>query len=259
MSFEPVHGFGVEVVGRLVEKQQVGLLEQQLAQGDATPFSSGQNIDDGVRRGALESIHGLFQAGINVPGVVGVEFGLEIAHLGHQRVEVRVGFGHLHTDLVEAFHLRLDVGHGLFDVLLNRFALRQWRLLQKNADGGSLGEVGLSVVRLLQPRHHLQQRRLTRAVRTHDTDLRAGEERQRDVIEDQFLARSFTDLLHRVDELRHRHPFNLDRWPVCQLISVAEVPDRAQRHFCSGVLHGRTHRAQWWDAGSSSPVCNGQA
>ena len=40
MSFEPVHGFGVEVVGRLVEEQQIGLLEQQFAQGDATPFSS---------------------------------------------------------------------------------------------------------------------------------------------------------------------------------------------------------------------------
>ena len=40
VSFEPVHGFGVEVVGRLVEEQQIGLLEQQFAQGDATPFSS---------------------------------------------------------------------------------------------------------------------------------------------------------------------------------------------------------------------------
>jgi hypothetical protein len=46
---EPEHRLGVEVVGRLVEEEQVGLLEQQLAQGDAVTSASG----GGQRRASI--------------------------------------------------------------------------------------------------------------------------------------------------------------------------------------------------------------
>ena len=39
---QPEHALGVEVVGRLVEQQQVGLLQQQLAQRDPAPLTAGE-------------------------------------------------------------------------------------------------------------------------------------------------------------------------------------------------------------------------
>ena len=51
MLLEPEHRLGVEVVGGLVEQEQVGLLQQQLAQGDATTLTTGEHGDVGVRGG----------------------------------------------------------------------------------------------------------------------------------------------------------------------------------------------------------------
>ena len=41
MAFQPVHALGVEMVGRLVEQQQIGLVEQQPAQRDAALLAAG--------------------------------------------------------------------------------------------------------------------------------------------------------------------------------------------------------------------------
>ena len=46
---QPLHALGVEVVGGLVEQQQVGLLQQQLAQRDAAALATGEHGDVGVR------------------------------------------------------------------------------------------------------------------------------------------------------------------------------------------------------------------
>ena len=37
---EPQHRLGIEMVGRLIEQQQVGLLEQELAQRDAPALAA---------------------------------------------------------------------------------------------------------------------------------------------------------------------------------------------------------------------------
>jgi len=40
MAFQPGHRFGVEMVGRFVQQQQFGLVEQQLAERDAAPLAA---------------------------------------------------------------------------------------------------------------------------------------------------------------------------------------------------------------------------
>ncbi len=82
MPLEPLHRLGVEVVGRLVEQQQVGLLEQQLAQRHPTTLTTGEVVDDRVRRRAAQRVHGLVEAAVEVPDVGGVELGLQVAGLG---------------------------------------------------------------------------------------------------------------------------------------------------------------------------------
>ena len=67
---EPRHALGVEVVGGLVEEQQVGRLEQQLAQRDAAALTTGEDRDVGVAGRAAQRVHGLLDAGVELPAVV---------------------------------------------------------------------------------------------------------------------------------------------------------------------------------------------
>jgi hypothetical protein len=113
---EPEHRLGVEVVGRLVEEQQVRLAQQELAERDAAALTAGEDADVGVGRRAAQGVHRLLQLGVEVPCVGVVDLLLEPAHLCHERVEVRVGLRHLLGDRVEAVDLRLDLAEALLDV-----------------------------------------------------------------------------------------------------------------------------------------------
>ncbi len=67
------------MVGRLVEQQHVGLLQQQAAQCHTAAFTSRKGVDNLVVGRALEGIHGAFEFGIDVPCVGGVEGILQFA------------------------------------------------------------------------------------------------------------------------------------------------------------------------------------
>src|SRR5262249_50843586 len=56
--FEPFDRFGVQVVGRLVEQQHVGLRQQQLAQRDAALLAAGKQADLGVPRRQAKRVGG---------------------------------------------------------------------------------------------------------------------------------------------------------------------------------------------------------
>ena len=201
---QPLHGLGVQVVGGLVEEQQVGGLEQQLAERDAALLTTGEVGDRPVAGRAAQRVHGLLQLGVEVPGVGVVEVLLELAHLLQQRVGV-VG-RHLLGDLVEPVELALDLGDAVLDVLQNGLGLVERRLLQQDADGVAGREERVTVGRLLQPGHDLQHGGLTGAVGADHTDLRAGQEAQRDVIEDDLVAVRLARLAHGVDVLSQEKP-----------------------------------------------------
>ena len=52
MAFEPVDAFGVEMVGRFIQQQQVGRVEQKLAERDAALLAAGELGNVGVVRRA---------------------------------------------------------------------------------------------------------------------------------------------------------------------------------------------------------------
>ncbi len=201
---QPVHRLGVEVVGGLVEQQQVGLLQQQLAQRDAALLTAGEVGDGPVAGRAAQGVHGLLELGVEVPGVRVVQLLLQLAHLFEQRVGV-VG-RHLLGDLVEPVELALDLGDAVLHVLQDRLRLVQRRLLEQDADGVAGREERVTVRGLLQPRHDLQNGRLTGAVRADDADLRPREEVQGDVVEDHLVAVRFARLAHGVNELSQEKP-----------------------------------------------------
>ena len=77
-ALEPGDRLGVEMVGRLVEQQQVGRLQQQPAQRDAAPLAARQRGDVGVRRRQAQRVHRQLEARIEVPGVGGVDLVLDL-------------------------------------------------------------------------------------------------------------------------------------------------------------------------------------
>ena len=70
MLFEPGHGFGVEMVGRLVEQQQVGLAQQQRAERHAALLAARELVDRGIARRAAERFHRQLDLRFEVPQVL---------------------------------------------------------------------------------------------------------------------------------------------------------------------------------------------
>ena len=68
-ALEPGDGLGIQVVGRFVEQQQVGLGQQQLAQRHPALFPARERVDRRVRRRAAQRVHGDFQRAVEVPAV----------------------------------------------------------------------------------------------------------------------------------------------------------------------------------------------
>ncbi|MCW2948677.1 MAG: ribosomal protein [Actinoallomurus sp.] len=198
---QPLHALGVQVVGRLVEEQQVGRFEQQLAQRHAPALSTGEVGDLGVRRGAAQGVHRLLELAVQIPRVAVVELLLELAHLIEQLVGV-VG-RHLLGDLVEPVEHRLGLGDALLDVAQDGLVLVERGLLLQHADREAGHDPGVAVGRLLDAGHHPQQRRLTGAIGPKDTDLGSGQEAEGDIVKDDLVAMRLAHALHRIDVLRH--------------------------------------------------------
>jgi hypothetical protein len=131
---QPQHALGVEVVGRLVEQQQVGRLEQQLAQRDAAALATGQHADVGVGRRQAQRVHRLLDLAVELPGVGGLDLVEQRGLLLHDLLEVGVGGAHLLVELLVAQDHVADAAHALLHVLEDRLGLVELRLLHEDAD-----------------------------------------------------------------------------------------------------------------------------
>ncbi len=110
MALEPRHRLGVEVVGGLVEQEQVGLGEEQAGEGDAPLLAAGEVLDGCIGRGRAQRVHGDLERGVEVPAVGGVDLLLHAGEL------VRSLLGVVHRELVEAVEQVLDLGDAVLDV-----------------------------------------------------------------------------------------------------------------------------------------------
>jgi hypothetical protein len=201
VPFQPVDGFRVQVVGRLVEQQQVRFGKQQLAQRDAAALAAGQIVDRGVGRRAAQGFHRHFHLAFQVPQVLGVDLVLERRRLLGGLVGV------VHHQLVVAVELGLLVGNALHDVFHHGLGVVELRLLRQVADLGALGGPGLAGILLVDTGHDLQKRRLAGPVRTQDADLGVRVEGQVDVVEDLLVVIGLGEAVHVIDELaRHGAP-----------------------------------------------------
>ena len=202
MVLEPVDRFGIEMVGRLVEQQEVGLAQQELGQGHPPLLAAGQPVDRGGAGRAAQRIHRLLDLGIEIPQVLRIDDVLELRGLVGILFAVVV-----HEGVVLVEH-RLLGRHPLHDIAHDVERRVELRLLWQIADTRPFGHPGLARELAVETGHDAQQRRLAGTVRAEHADLGIGVEVQVNVLQD-FLAAGIGlgQPLHVIDELtRHRPP-----------------------------------------------------
>ena len=176
-------------------------MEEKLAQRDTAALTTGEVRHRLVTRRAAKRIHRLLELRVEIPAVRGVDLRLKSAHLGHERIKIRIRLTHELADFVETLDLRVKLAHAFLDVFEDGLLLVQRRLLKENAHAVAGAEARFTVARLVEPRHDLEDGRLTRAVRANHADLGAREEAHGDVVKDDLVAHLLARLVHGVDEL----------------------------------------------------------
>jgi len=185
MLFQPGDAFGIEMVGRFVEHQDFGLVEQQPAERNAALFTTGQVSHRAVARRAAQSLHRDFELVVEGPAIDGVDFFLQLAHFFHQRVKIGV-FRRIAHDLgylVEAADQIGDFADAVHDIFLDRLVVVKLRLLRQIADADPLARPGLTLIFLVLASHDLHQRRFAGAVLADDGNFRARQELQVDIVQ----------------------------------------------------------------------------
>src|SRR5207253_11236504 len=113
---------------------------------------------------------------------------LDAALLLEQGVEVRVRLGEGGADRVEAVEQVANCAHAVLDALANGLLRVELWLLAQQAYGRAVREFRAAARGLLDARHDAEQRRFAGPVRPEHADLRTGQERERDVVENLALG-----------------------------------------------------------------------
>ena len=183
---EPRNRLRVEVVGGLVEQQQIGVTEEQAAERDAAALATGERGDVGVAGRKPQRVHRDLERAVEVPRVHGVDLVLELTLLRDQLVEVGVGLPHRRAHRLEAREEIARLGDAVGDVAEHVLGGIEGRFLLEETDRETGSEAGLAGVPVVLAGHDPQQRRLARAIGAEHPDL--GARVHRDVDSAQHLA-----------------------------------------------------------------------
>ena len=164
-ALQPLDRLGVEMVGGLVEQQQVRVLEQQPAERHAALLAARQDGHLGVVGRAAQRVHGDVHVAFQVPRVGGRDVVLERALLGADGLVVGVRVGPLGHHGVVPVDERLDLVHAVEHVALDVLGRVELRLLAQVADREAGRQAGLATEAVVEAGHDAQQARLAGAVR----------------------------------------------------------------------------------------------
>jgi hypothetical protein len=233
---EPGDRFGVEVVGRLVEQEQIGRLQEQPAERDAPAFAAGERRHLGICRRAPQRVHGELELRVDVPGVHRIDAILETPLLLHHLVHLgrRQILPELHVQLVVAVENRLRRGDAFLDVAFDGLGRVEPGLLRQEADRDAVGGKRLADELGIFAGHDPEQRALARAVQTEHADLGARKKREPDVLENDGVGRmDLPEAFHRVDVL---HGYTPDECSVYRLVRL--TPDTQRYGVRAGGASG---------------------
>ena len=162
MLFEPVYALGVEVVGRFVQKQYVGLLQQQAAESHTATLAPGQGGYRLVVGWALKRIHCPGQFGVDVPCICSVYLVLKLGLTRHECLKLIGIFKNFRIS--EAFVHFLIFGqqveyrlHTLAHNLYHCLRRIELRVLLQIANRISGSEYHFALITLVETGYDLQQ------------------------------------------------------------------------------------------------------
>ena len=200
---QPLHTFGIQVVGGLVQQQHVGFAQQQLAQRHAAFFTAREVFDDGIPRWQAQRIGRNFQLVLAV-GSGGGDDGFELALLFAQGVKVGVWLGVCGVDFFQPRAGVVHFFHGLFHRLAHGVLGIELRLLRQVANVQTRHGNSFAFNFLVQPRHDLEQRGFARTVQAQHANLGAREEAERNVFQNVPLGwHDFANAVHGENVLSH--------------------------------------------------------
>ena len=192
MPLEPGHAFGVEMVRRLVEQQQVGAARSRILHSAtrrrSPPESFVTSASPGGRFMASMAIS-IWRSSSQALWASIWSCTLACSSSSFSISSGLDGLAQPGVDLVVAVQAcAAGGGDGLFDVAPDVFVGIELRLLREIADGEAVGQLGLAFELVVHAGHDPQQRALARAVAAQHADLGARIERQPDVLEHLALA-----------------------------------------------------------------------
>ncbi len=134
-ALEPVDGFGVEMVGRLVEEEQVGRLQKHATERDTAALAARERGDVTVAVGEPQRVHRPVERRLERPGVPAVDLVLHLRLLGEEDVVVGVRLGEGGRDRVETVEQVAELADAVLDVAAHVLARVELRLLLEQPDG----------------------------------------------------------------------------------------------------------------------------
>ncbi len=194
-ALQPVDGLDVEVVGGLVQQQDVGRTHQGLAQQHAPLHAAGQRGEFGLVR-QVELFQYLCHPAIQIPTVPGFDLCLRFAHRLHVAVmQGMVVGGQQRAQFAQP--LRHHVEYAALGVL--------WHFLRHPRDHHAALQADFAVVRFDIAADQAHQGGLAGAVAADDANAFARIDAEIDLLEQQRAADAVIDVL----EMKKRHPRSL--------------------------------------------------
>ncbi len=185
--------------------------ERRSRQSATRRFSPPESFSTLASHGGSRSASDAISSWCSSSGAGGGDHRLELRLLLGELVEVGVGLGVGGVDLVEPLLGGEHVAETFLDRLAHGLRRIELRLLRQVADAQVRHRDRLALEVLVLPGHDPEQGRLARAVQAEHADLRAGEEAERDVLEDDALGRhDLAHAPHGVDVLRHSYDPGID-------------------------------------------------
>jgi len=162
--FQPGDGADIQMVGRLVEQQQIGLGNQRLGQQHAPPPAAGKLGQSAVGR-QLQTAQGTFDQLLQAPAILGFQ---RLLHV-HQLVEIVLVLD-VHAEVVVLGQQFADAFQPLGDDIEHRTVIGARQLLRQLADLQTRRAPDLAVVGAAIALDQAQHARLARAVAADDAD-----------------------------------------------------------------------------------------
>ena len=164
--FQPFHRFRIQVVGRLVQQQHIGLAQQEFAQGNAAFFTARQIADFGIPFRQTQRIGSDFQFMFRTAarGRTRRDNRFQAALLFRQCVKIRIRIGVLGIHFFQTFLRRRHFAQTAFHFLAHGFFGVKLRLLWQIADFDAAHRHGFAFKLGVHARHNAQHGGFARAV-----------------------------------------------------------------------------------------------